>query len=380
MLFRSVISTFLLSLTHNIMSMLFLPIVIIYIVFLFVMTKNYCIFKCGAIILVLGLMMSSFFWLPALFEKKMLNLSYLISMRYDFHKNFVTFAQLFSPPWVRLSDMQGISFQIGLSACLLSLVPIECMFRNLKSNRNVSSHYFFFLSLGIFSIFFTLASSVVFWDHISILKFIQFPWRILAIIVFAVSVLSGSFMVLFKKNVISNFLLVTAVIFIIFSSFKFLWPINTVEVDESVLKRNIVNTVYLGEGEYTPMWIKTPVLAVPPEKFQIIQGVAQLSKYRSFSSVGFEVSINTMTTSLICFHSYYFPGWRAFIDDNEVSIDPNNTFGLILFQVTPGDHILKVVFGSTPVRTIATGISCFGFGFLLVLFIFYSKWERFIKV
>ena len=68
--------------------------------------------------------MSAFYWMPAIWDQRYLNLSFFISMRNDFHKNFISLGQLFHLPWGPVADSDGISFQIGLIYVFLSLLPL----------------------------------------------------------------------------------------------------------------------------------------------------------------------------------------------------------------------------------------------------------------
>ena len=372
-----VLSVFLLSLTHNVMSMLFFPLVALYILFLFLWRNNFQAFLLSIFILAIGLMMSSFFWLPALLEKKFLNLSFLTSMRYDFHKNFVSWDQLLRIPWSRGTDRWAISFQIGLIPLILSLLPIGFIWKNFKSYQNIVLHYVFFLIVGFFAAFLTLSQSQIIWEHIHMLTFLQFPWRILAIGAFVFSLLAGSVMLLIKNNVLSRFFFVGAVILLIFSSMKFIWPpLGAKEVDVASLKSNLSNIVFLGEGEYTPKWIKFPMLVAPLEKFEVFQGEAKLSQYEKISPVEYRVHVKAMQPSLVFFHSFYFPGWRVFIDDKETPINPDNPYGLITFTVPSGEHVLRVIFGPTSIRIVAVVISWIGFLCFIGGLFFIHKFEK----
>src|SRR5262249_30560476 len=94
-----VLSTFGLSLTHNVMTMLFFPIAGLYIVFLSFLRKTLSGFFLSILALVIGLMMSSFFWLPAFQEKQFLNMIFLVFLHYEFHHGFLSWSQLFNTPW-----------------------------------------------------------------------------------------------------------------------------------------------------------------------------------------------------------------------------------------------------------------------------------------
>lgn len=341
--------------------------------------------------------MSAFFWFPALVENKFLNLNFLISMRYDFHKNFISLVQLFRLPWDHQTDTDGISFQIGFIHLFLVLVPLGVLLNNFTKNqlskfsvlrptgpvrdggapsrfaKEGAFHYFFFLLVGLMAAFFTLPPSYILWEKVSLLRFVQLPWRFLTVIVFSVSLLAGSFMVMFRNETVRNFVLAMVVFFIIFSSLRFLWPANFSLVDQVAIKKNISNYVFLGEGERTPKWILLPPLGPPSQKFEFLQGKGHFSKYSSISSIEDTVQVHANQDSLVCFHSFYFPGWRVFIDGKETQIYPNSPYGVILFIVPSGNHMLRAVFGPTIDRIFGVVVSWGGVGLLIVLMFFRRK-------
>ena len=57
------------------------------------------------------------------------------------------------------------------------------------------------------------------------------------------------------------------------------------------------------------------------------------------------------------FYTYYFPGWRAWVDGQPVTIAPDPPNGLIGVDVPAGEHTVEVRFGPTPVRRTAALIS-----------------------
>lgn len=70
-------------------------------------------------------------------------------------------------------------------------------------------------------------------------------------------------------------------------------------------------------------------------------------------------------------NTLYFPNWEVYVDDSKVPIqyqDPNHR-GLITFDVSEGNHIVKVVFNNTKIRTLSNTISFSTVMFILILII-----------
>ncbi len=363
-------SVFGLSLTHNIMSMLFFPVAVAFMFYLYYTGdregRAYRILSVMGMF-VIGLMMSSFFWLPALLEKKFLGLEFLVSMRYDFHKNFISLGDLFQPFNTNTAD--NVSFQVGIIHSLLCLGTLACLPKILKINRRLGLGYVFFLVVGLMAVFFTLPYSRLFWENIGILSFIQFPWRFLAIIVFAMSLLCGSVAVLIKDPMVRKVFLIIVGLLAIFVSFK-----SSSKPVFVASERTVEDFLAMGEGEYTPKWIKIPPAKRPDRKFEIVRGTGQLGEERSLGPVNYQTMFQASSPCLLSFNTFYFPGWHVYMDGQPIKPYLDNSFGLILFLVPPGNHDIQVIFGQTPVRVAGMIISWLGF--VLLLMLSFNPWLR----
>ena len=365
------------------MGIFFIIIALFYALFLFFLNKNRRAFLLGIFVLLTGFMMSAFYWLAAMRETKYLNLSFLISMRYDFHKNFISLRQLFCLPWDHTTDIDGLSLQIGYAAYFI--VSFFVFWGSLAAgsetasawgetggNSGVVAHYFFFLIIGFIAVLFTLPVSRILWEHADILRFVQLPWRFLTIAAFMVSLSAGSSILLFKKKKTGLLFIGVVAFFIILSPLKYYWHVNFQAVDQTAVQNKLSSYIFIGEGERTPKWIKVPPLAVPSQKFEIVHGNGLLSQYRTTNSIDHLVQVAANQPLLICFHTFYFPGWRAFVDGREAEIYADNPLGVIVFFVPQGEHTLRVVFGPTPVRIAGMIISWSG----VILFLGMILWMK----
>ncbi len=329
----------------------------------FFFKKNLKGLLTGFFILATGILASAFFWLPVFGENQFLNSIFLFHLHNSFHDSFVSWQQLFHLPWVNTTDFDGLSFQIGIFHFILALLPLIFILKIIKKNHPAVLHYFFFLAVTATAIFLILPSSYIIWDHFRFSRFIQFPWRLLTIINFAISFLAGSVMMVFNTR-FTNFILLTALLLIIGFSVKLFWPVHLLDIDQTSIRDNLSNIPYLGEGRTTPKWIMVPPLKAPLQKFEFVNGQGEIEEDNVISAIQHLTQINAKQPSLICFHSFYFPGWHVFIDGQETKIYPNNPYGVILFLVPQGEHMVKVIFSTTPIRMIAQVVSWIGLALL----------------
>ena len=76
-----------------------------------------------------------------------------------------------------------------------------------------------------------------------------------------------------------------------------------------------------------------------------------------YDLLAYAVTVDSPQPFRAVFNTFYFPGWRAMVDGQRVSIVPTGLYGLISLDVPAGRRDIEVRFGSTPVRIVATGLS-----------------------
>ncbi len=360
------LTTTALSLAHTI-GMFSLTMAAAYAILNILLNKNRRAFICTGIMLFVGWLMAAFFWLPALLEIKHLTFSFMTSMRYDYHKNFLSLVQLLRAPWEATTDLDGLTLQIGWAHLGLAVACIVALFRNSKKQSQMNAHFIFFGVIVVIACWLTLPYSQKVWEAIGLLGVLQFPWRFLTIAVFALSLFAAGAVGLFKSETAKSFFVGAAIILIVWGSFKFFYPNHFLEVDQQQMRNNFSNTVFLGEGERTPRWIQYPPLEQPVHKFEVIQGAGEFYDYQTDGSLKYMTKIFVSQPSVVCFHSFYFPGWRIWVDGKEASINPNNRYGVILFDVPPGEHSITAGFGSTGLHIVAMLISGVGVMLFIIL-------------
>ena len=70
----------------------------------------------------------------------------------------------------------------------------------------------------------------------------------------------------------------------------------------------------------------------------------------------YSATIENNQETVVQAQQFYFPGWRAWVDNLEVKVNPDE-FGLVSFPVPIGNHNIKVAFTDTLVRRIGNWVS-----------------------
>lgn len=178
--------TAILIITHNLSFVMFLPLLLVWMV--------YRKFWKGLIGFVISGFLSMFYVLPVVFESKFIDLGSTITGYFDFHNHFVTSYELFvSNFWGYGASVwgpnDGLSLAIGYVQWILPVVlAITLTFK--KKIYKYKKFLILFVVAWLY-IFLTHNKSTFIWEHLPFMAYIQFPWRLLGMVVFCFSLASG---------------------------------------------------------------------------------------------------------------------------------------------------------------------------------------------
>ena len=85
------------------------------------------------------------------------------------------------------------------------------------------------------------------------------------------------------------------------------------------------------------------------------------------------LDISTPKSFVLRLYTFYFPGWRATIDGEEVDIEVAGPEGFITVWVPKGEHKVIVRFGDTGPRTAGWVISAAGLGVWVVAVLLFPR-------
>jgi hypothetical protein len=377
----SAIAFALMLLTNNTVSLMVSPILGLWIFINALHKRSLLTWLRGVGGLLLGLMLTAFFWLPSLLEKSFVKTESLIQGDLNYQIHFIDFWQLLTSPWGYgfsvAGDKDGLSFQIGYAHIALTIAAIYAFVKPLKSavvKQRIYLAYFF--SLILLAIFFSTPISMLVWQQVKLLQYLQFPWRFLILLGAATSFLSGAVCLLASNHSrLKEIVSAAAVAIILLFNFSHATPQDYYkESDEDFSSSNIISKgleVSVAR-EFRPIWVISAARTPPYPTLIVTDTNAQyVELYHSSTKHKFRVE--GQRQSLLRLNIHYFPGWKIFIDGAETPIDLSNQSGLIYFSVPAGVHDIEARFMNTPVRTAAEFISLAGLILLLLAFFYFRK-------
>lgn len=367
--YLSVIGSSLLVLSHNALSLIFFGIAFLYIIFF---SPNIRKFLIATASLIIGLFISSYYWVSAIFEHKFTYGDLFMKDMYLSH--FPPLKNLFIPNLNNSQSLQtgGVSVQIGLFHTIAITVCLALFFFLKKKNGDkLKRTILYSVLLFCIALFFMTPYSKVIWSNIPLLRQFQFPWRLLGVIVFSTSLAAAGLLNIpfIKKKIIYSLLL----LLVVFSTYSYWYPVLGYDkINEKNYWNFPLNTTYFGETDL--IWSGGPASSYPKKRVDVIGGDARILEFRKKSNLHV-YTIDAKTDAQIVDHTQYFPGWKVFIDGRQTDIEfqDENWRGQITFYVPKGFHTIKVVFGESIVRFLADTLSLIS---LLFLFIFWFFRKR----
>jgi len=358
------ISTALLVLSHNGLSLVFF-----FISVAFVLTfgnEKKTIFFSG-LSFFFGLLLSAFYWVPAIFEHKYTYGDFF--MRSVYLSHFPPIQNFFIPNftnWAKLQT-QGISVQFGLFHVLAIILSLFALLTK-KIDRIYKKFIIFNFVILILTIFIMQPISKPIWQSISLIRQFQFPWRFIAVASFLTSCMSVSYLWFrFFQNKLGYFLL----IFLVVISTAFYWKpaLGYDKINENYYWNFPYNTTYYGETDV--IWSAGPANSYPKKPVEFTEGSGKISDFKKKTTIH-TYSVIANQNSTIVDHTQYFPGWKVFVDNISSPIQFQNPDyrGQITFPVSKGIHLVKVEFGEDKLRFISDFVSLSALIFVFILFFF----------
>jgi hypothetical protein len=373
----------LLVLTHNITALIFTPVLIGYLLMVSTVRRfqskdageriaNRGVIALGFVILGLGL--SAFFWIPALLERDLVQITQLYGPSdFNVSSNFLSVGELLSLPFS--TDLNLLNRHVPLSLSLIALglgLAGAITLGRYRERPGQKGHIIFSGLIFLAAVFMTLAVSSPIWGIVPFLEFVQFPWRMLGLASLFLAMLAGAGVNSLLEMSADNKRLSVAIPAILIGAAALAilpWQFtNSYEPEpEATIEASIEfeqETGFLGTtstGEYLPLAVqelpspesqgsaasrdKLKASSLPPGA-QVVSAI--------YDPLAYDLTIDTPTDFTVEFNTFFFEGWQAELDGRQVKAIATVPHGRIGIEVPAGRHQLQLKFGATTIRNLAT--------------------------
>jgi len=340
--------------------------------------------------LILGMSLAAIFLLPMLFERRYIVEAQWVDASYDYRSHFVYPSQFFSPDWgygySTPGPNDGMSFQIGLIIFIGAAVGGLAALQRRGDPIPHRAEALFLAAAGVLALFAMTPAAKPIWDALPLVGLVQFPWRLLAVVVVTLPLLVGAGVYWLEQwgsdgaSAMPGPYVYVVALAVVLASYPYARPelLPVRPEDESPLAVMAFELKYpdmrgmtrwsqrLPANEDSPL-IAQYLAGAPLERAVIAEGQGAILEQQS-AAASASAHVRADGSVRLRFYTYYFPGWRATVDGKpvEIAIEPPN--GLINVSLPPGDHQVRLRFGSTPLRRASAAIS------ILVLVTLVALW------
>lgn len=283
-------------LSHNITAMIFSLFLLPTILFYGLTTRKKLSTFYLLLTTFLGLGLSAFFWLPALWEAKFVDVGGLVAGTNNFRFHFLCPGQLWDSAWGFGGSApgcmaDGLSFKIGklhiLMAALAFLLTLWKWGKDRFRNKTVLLTTFYLL----LSTFMTLDISRPVWEALPFMSYVQYPWRFLSFIIISASFLAGALIWQLKNRWLKISVFSFLIFGLLFYNSKYFQPQTHLNVDAKyyTTKEALTWRTSKISDEYLPIEFSRP---------QKEKDVASAIKNWSEQNLEYNFKVNTPVRTL----------------------------------------------------------------------------------
>ena len=378
----------LLILAHNITALFALPLLLAYLVLAAWNEQAWRRLLAFGAAVGLGLGLSAFYWLPALAERGYAQIDrwmlggdavateYLVpltrlvqsTLAFDYWKSWIP----------ALPMVTALLIGIGILALPLTY-------------RAPQRGGHFWAILVVIPLLLLLIVSRPLWESVAIMRYIQYPWRLLGLASLCAAFLGASIFVWLRLAHTRGWLVAVAISgVLLYAALHDLeeraqhWGMfSDAQVNEAVLY-DLGRGNYQLHADYQPAVMTAdvpemslpapaadsgglPPVAVAPEVQVSEEGPALI-----------ELQVHTPAAITLRLPRISFPGWQIRLDGQAAKAEPSGPWGLLSVDLPAGDHRVVARFGETPLRVAADIVSLLSLAICIAGMIAYRDSRRFL--
>ncbi|HFD39338.1 MAG TPA: hypothetical protein ENJ31_05760 [Anaerolineae bacterium] len=255
-----------------------------------------------------------------------------------------------------------MSFQLGAVPLILAGIAVVTLARRPGRERALIA---FLAAATLLILFLMLPFSAPLWAALPLAALVQFPWRLLALTAVTLSILSGFSLPAQPPNLPiyqSTSPLLLSLIAVL-GSFTYTLPQYTptpAHAEEPVFAVEF-------ELEYSDMrgmtaWtqemptdsplVEQYLAGAPLVTAEALAPGASVEMIRA-GGASDELRVRSPEGTALRFYTYYFPGWRVYVDGERLpagALRPEGPYGLLTVDIPPGEHHVLLRWGDTPLR------------------------------
>jgi hypothetical protein len=321
----------------------------------------------GAAGLALGFGLTSFYLVPAAYEQRWVNIAQALSSGLLPSQNFL-FTEINDPEhtwfnWIASTCALLLILLVGLTALLSRRFSTESQAKD--KNRSVWNAL---LLLGAAASFLTLRFTILLWDLLPKLRFVQFPWRWMSILALVAACFLASVVDRRRGWLCAVAALLLAVPLGYFVASNGWW-----DPDEMPTQKSFVTTGagFDGTDEYDPLGddhmdlpLAVPpavILPATPEDAKPPDGRVEIQQWTTEQK---QIRVRVIGEGRVALRLLDYPAWRVTLNGKTVTPSHPEGTNQMIISVPAGDSQIHAQFMRTPDRSL--GLILFSISLVVV--------------
>lgn len=315
---------------------------------------------------VLAMCLAAFYIVPAFTEKGFTKVEeYILDGYFNYHLHFLYIRQFFQHHWQYGGSGWGphddISFGLGIGQLIaltssgLALLASTWRIIRTKSLKQVALNQTWWLAISaglclVITLLMTLEKSLPIWEHVSVLKYAQFPWRWLTVAVPFVGLVGGVATNFLSKPIVRWFYVAAVCLAVLSINTRYFFPEKYL-VDPSEYYQTSPESVSAGMSNILPDYIPKQMPKAVASATDLLANRSELGEVTVITNKTQAKLIKTVATSdrKVVWSIANFPGWQIEIDGKPVPSYANQ-MGLLTADVPSGEHLVGAVLTLTPTQ------------------------------
>ena len=344
-------------------------------------------------------LLTSFFWLPFLAERRYVQLDVAGDGHYDFRNHFILPQDLFSV--VMPIDGRASAPDVRMTTGLVPVVFAACGTLYAINQRRLKEIGFYVVSSGLL-LWLILPGGQPLWESVPGLSYYQFPWRFLGpVAALLIPPVAGLGTLprrrndgLHRSTALAPALLGIAAAVILASALPGVSALSWEPGLGFISQGDIIAAELAGRWRGTTStndFVPTSVEMIPGPQESVIASFQQppvdrVNRHTLPDDAVVAVvpdlpwvnrfSVTANEAFQLRLYLFDFPGWRAYVDGTSVPIEIAQPEGFITVAIPEGRHDVVVRFESTPIRDLAWSLSGLGLAALLATMAYLSLRDR----
>lgn len=297
----------------------------------------------GAVACALGVSLAAFYVLPAAWEEKWVNISSALTPGLRPQANFL---------FARIDDADHNRFNLLVSIVAVTVIAILCaaLWFSRRRRGGQPDLWWSLAAWGGSAVLLMLPCTLVAWEFLPQLRFVQFPWRwLLCLNVPFVLLLAMAARRALARAVICAALLVT--LLIVWNKVQPPWWDRTEDVAE--LKDNQEDgRGYEGVGEYVPSGGNVRALKIETPEVMLDGDIGARVDMGNWMAESKSFTVTTPRPARLALRLLSYPAWKAYVNERLIPVEARQDSGQIVIPVPAGENKVRLIFTRTPDRII----------------------------